>query len=106
MAKVFTTFVSPHQSGIGVGVVPQSLAGKIKGGQVPDQEIIAELTAATLASLYCPEANLGFSYEYVEAYAQKSKKTVERACIAVINTVGLVLDEIMGILRQDESQAA
>lgn len=41
------------------------------------QEIIAELAAATLANLYCPEANLGFSYEYVEAYAKKSKKTIE-----------------------------
>ena len=39
------------------------IAGSIKGGQLPSQEIIAELTAATLASLYCPEANLGFSYE-------------------------------------------
>jgi len=32
------------------------VSGKLKGGQIPDQEIIAELTAATLASLYCPDA--------------------------------------------------
>ena len=69
--------------------------GQLQGGQVPSQEIIAELTAATLANLYCPEANLGFSYEYVKRYAEKSKKTIERACLAVINTVGQVLDEIL-----------
>lgn len=71
------------------------IAGKIRGGQVPSQEIIAELTAATLANLYCPNANLGFSYKYIKAYAKESKKTVERACLAVINTVGKVLDEIL-----------
>lgn len=73
----------------------ERVEGKLKGGQVPDQEIIAELTAATLAQMYCPETNLGFSYEYVKSYAEKSKKTIERACLAVINTVGKVLDEIL-----------
>ena len=71
------------------------IGGKLKGGQVPSHEIIAELTAATLAQMYCPEANLGFSYDYVKSYAEKSKKTIERACLAVINTAGLVLDEIL-----------
>ncbi len=76
------------------------IAGKLKGGQVPSQEIIAELTAATLSNLYCPEANLGFSYKYVKAYAKKSKKTVERACLAVINTTGKVLEEILNPCSQ------
>ena len=67
----------------------------LKGGQVPSHEIIAELTAATLAQMYCPEANLGFSYDYVKGYAEKSKKSIERACLTVINTVGKVLDEIL-----------
>ena len=82
------------------------IAGNLKGGQVPSQEIVAELTAATLASLYCPEANLGFSYEYIESYAKRSKKSIERACLAVVNTVGKVLDEIIGIDRQGGTQAA
>ena len=73
----------------------ERVEGKLTGGQVPSQEIIAELTAATLAQLYCSDANLGFSYEYVKGYAKKSKKSIERACLAVINTVGLVLDEIL-----------
>ena len=84
------------------------IAGRLKGGQVPSQEIIAELTAATLAGLYCPQANLGFSYEYITAYAKQSKKTIERACLAVIKTVGQVLDEILGTGNQthQEDQAA
>ena len=84
------------------------IAGSLTRGQVPSQEIIAELTAATLASLYCPEANLGFSYEYVTAYTTKSEKTIERSCLAVIKTVGAVLDEILNIHAQnaDGTQAA
>ena len=73
----------------------ERVEGELKGGQVPSQEIIAELTAATLAQMYCPEANLGFSYEYVKGYAKKSKKSIERACLAVIKTVSKVLDEIL-----------
>lgn len=73
----------------------ERVEGDLKGGQIPSQEIIAELTAATLAQMYCPEVNLGFSYEYVKAYAKKSKKSIERACLAVINTVSQVLDEIL-----------
>ena len=80
--------------------------GQLQGGQVPSQEIIAELTAATLAQLYTPEANLGFSYEYVKRYAEKSKKTIERACLAVINTVGQVLDEILRTHVQAKEEVA
>lgn len=69
--------------------------GRLQDGQVPSQEIIAELTAATLARMYCSDANLGFSYAYVKRYAATSKKSIDRACLAVINTVGLVLDEIL-----------
>lgn len=75
----------------------ERVEGQLKGGQIPSQEIVAELTAATLAQLYCDEVNLGFSYEYIQRYAEKSKKTIERACLSVINTVGLVLDEILKI---------
>ncbi len=82
------------------------IGGKLKAGQVPSQEIIAELTAATLSRLYCPEANLGFSYEYVKSYAKKSKKSIERACLAVINTVGKVLDEILNTHSQVKKEVA
>jgi hypothetical protein len=76
-------------------VAHERVEGDLKGGQVPSQEIIAELAAATLAQMYCPEANLGFSYDYVKRYAEKSKKSIDRACLTVINTVGKVLDEIL-----------
>lgn len=82
------------------------IEGQLQGGQVPSQEIIAELTAATLAQLYCPDVNLGFSYEYVKRYAEKSKKSIERACLAVINTVGRVLDEILNTHVQVREEVA
>ena len=84
----------------------ERVEGDLKGGQIPSQEIIAELTAATLGRLYCPDANLGFSYEYVKSYAKKSKKSIERACLAVINTVGKVLDEILNTHLQLKEEVA
>ena len=84
----------------------ERIEGQLTGGQVPSQEIIAELTAATLAQMYCPQANLGFSYKYVKGYAEKSKKTLERACLAVINTVGCVLDEILRAQQLIKEQVA
>ena len=80
--------------------------GQLQGGQVPSQEIIAELTAATLAQLYSPEVNLGFSYKYVKRYAEKSKKSIDRACLAVINTVGKVLEEILNTHVSAREQVA
>ena len=82
------------------------IAGELKGGQIPSQEIIAELTAATLAQMYCPQVNLGFSYEYIRGYAEKSKKSVERACITVLSTIGRVLDEIFGAYLRAREEVA
>ena len=82
------------------------VAGRLIGRQTSSQEIIAELAAATLANLYCPDANLGFSYEYVKTYAGKSKKSIERACLAVISTVGMVLDEIFKACSQIREEVA
>ena len=82
------------------------IEGELQGGQTPSQEIIAELTAATLARLYGNEINLGFSYEYIKGYAQKSNKSVERACLAVINTTGRVLQHILDAHSQFEEEVA
>ena len=82
------------------------IEGNFEGGQNPSQEIIAELTAATLAQMYCPQANLGFSYEYVKSYAEKSKKTIERACLGVINTAGRVLQHILESRSQLKEEVA
>ena len=82
------------------------IEGDLEGGQNPSQEIIAELTAATLAQMYCPQANLGFSYEYVKTYAKQSKKSIERACLGVINTVGKVLNHILETRCQLKEEVA
>ena len=82
------------------------IEGELQGGQNPSQEIIAELTAATLAQMYCPQANLGFSYAYVKDYAKQSNKSIERACLGVINTVGKVLNHILATRSQLKEEVA
>jgi len=46
----------------------------LKGGQVPAQEIVAEMTAAVLAVIYGDLGGLKFSREYIAAYAKAWNK--------------------------------
>lgn len=68
---------------------------KLKGGQDPRQETIAELSAAVLAKIYGYE-NEGFSWNYIAAYnGAKTPEAVGRACMGVLSTVQKILDMIL-----------
>ena len=69
--------------------------GALKGGQRWDQEIVAELTAATLAHLYGETPNDGGAYRYIRDYAEKAGYDVHRACMTVIADVGRCLEMIL-----------
>jgi len=68
---------------------------KLRGGQDWRQEIVAELTAAVLMRLYGKKDTRGTHYKYIQAYAEKAKKDVRRACMAVLSDVGRCLDLIL-----------
>jgi hypothetical protein len=76
----------------------------LKPGQDSKQEIVAELTAAVLCSMYGKTESMGFSYKYVESYAKRLGKTVEQACVSLLSTVDKVLHEILQY--QDQNQIA
>jgi len=63
---------------------------KLRGGQDWRQEIVAELTAAALMRLFGKKDTRGTHYEYIQAYAEKAKKDVRRACMAVLSGRGPV----------------
>jgi len=72
------------------------LQGKLKGGQDPIQECVAELSAAALAALYdVPRKNFGQSYEYVRRYAEKAKTTPEKMVMRVLGRVEKVIKAIL-----------
>ena len=77
--------------------------GALKNGQHWQQEVTAELTAATLMHLYGQRPNDGYSFRYIRDYAEKAKKDVYRACMAVIADVGRCLELI---LNAAETQTA
>jgi hypothetical protein len=77
----------------------EKVKGSIKSGQDPLQEIVAELSAASLCMLAGKTAKntFGNSYRYIERYAEKLKMSPYTACLRVMSetekVLKLILDE-------------
>lgn len=72
-----------------------NLDGKLKGGQDPKQEIVAELTASVLEKMYEEENTGKFSFEYIAMYAEKQKKTVDQSISQILPRVEKILKWVM-----------
>ena len=72
-----------------------NLNGKLKGGQDPQQEITAELTASVLEKMYEVENCGKFSFDYISMYAEKQKKTVDQAINQILPRVEKILKWVM-----------
>ncbi|MBI5078832.1 antirestriction protein [Candidatus Saganbacteria bacterium] len=73
------------------------LKGKLKKGQDPVQEIVADLGAEVLRRILGSEKDTsGNAYAYIESYAGEQGKTVLEACLSVLGetakVVGLILE--------------
>ena len=73
------------------------LLGKIKNGQDPFQEIVAELSAQALCKLTGKEVDSSFgnSYRYIEKYAEQMRTTPHAACLKVLSDTEKVLNLIL-----------
>lgn len=73
------------------------LKGKLKGGQDPYQEIVAELSAHALCRLVgkSGEKHLGNTHRYIKGYAEKLGKSPLTACMEVLEQVEKVIKLIM-----------
>ncbi|MFH1728427.1 MAG: antirestriction protein [Pseudomonadota bacterium] len=73
------------------------LKGNLKNGQDPLQEIVAELSAATLTRIVGKKSQdtLGNSYRYIEEYAEKLEMSPYTGCIRVLNETEKVLELIL-----------
>ncbi len=75
----------------------EKVIGKLKSGQDPFQEIVAELTAQALCKLVGKDAKdtLGNTYKYIEGYAEKADMSPYSACMKVTREteqeIGLIL---------------
>ena len=74
----------------------QQVVGRLQGGQSWAQEVVAELTAATLMHLYGRQpANDGAAYQYIAGYARRAGLPAYRACLAVLSEVERCLHLIL-----------
>jgi len=73
------------------------LNGRLKKGQDPLQEIIAELSAHALAIIVgkSAEDTVGNSYRYIQKYADQLNMSLHTACLKVMSQVEQVLNLIL-----------
>lgn len=74
----------------------EKVKGQLMLGQHWSQEVVAELTAATLMHLYGRVPNDGGAYAYIAGYAQDAGKDAYQACLSVIADVEQCLGRIIG----------
>lgn len=74
----------------------------LKGGQQPLQEIIAELSAATLMRYCSLIPTEGRAYPYIEHYARKAGLEPLNACFQVLHQV----EKVLGLILNREEKAA
>jgi hypothetical protein len=81
----------------------KQLVGKLKRGQDPVQEIVAELCAQALCRLAgkSGDRHLGNSYRYIESYAEGLAITPHAACLKVMHETEMVL----GLILKGETEA-
>jgi len=78
-------------------VAHEKILGKLKRGQDPLQEIVAELSAQALCRIVGKDGDkyFGNSYRYIENYAKDMAITPHSAVLKVISDVERVLDVIL-----------
>ncbi len=79
--------------------------GKLKAGQDPLQEIVAELSAQALCRLVGKQVRdtTGNSYQYIERYAEKVGLSPHSACLRVLGETEKVLGLILAVNDNDIS---
>ena len=75
----------------------EKVKGKLKSGQDPFKEIVAELSAQALCRLVGKRVadSIGNSYKYIETYAEKVKMGPHAACLRVLGETEKVLNLIL-----------
>ncbi|MCK5743484.1 MAG: antirestriction protein [Caldisericia bacterium] len=75
----------------------EKVKGKLRKGQEPIQEIVAELSAQALCNLVGKKANetFGNSFRYIERYAKSMKLSPFSACLKALSETEKVLNLIL-----------
>jgi hypothetical protein len=78
---------------------------ELRGGQHPDQEIVAETVAALLARAHGqPLEKLAFSRLYLEGYAKAAKKSLPAAIMGLLSRIEEAVHEILTTAAELDAQ--
>ena len=80
--------------------------GGLKGGQHADQEIVAEVVAATLCEMYGFKGYIWHGWQYVKAYAGQDGQQALKAVMGVLSDVEKVLAVILEAAEEEGREAA
>lgn len=75
---------------------------KLNGGQHPEQEVIAEFTAAVLCRMYGVSDGLGNAYQYIQKYSGEMEMGVTDACWKLVAKV----EKILKLIFKEEANGA
>ena len=82
----------------------ERIDGKLKGGQDPEQEAIAELSACVLSTIYGYDVK-NYAFNYIGHYAKDKKPlTVGKMCFKVMGKVGNILELILTECADDKAK--
>ena len=86
----------------------EKVNGRLKKGQDPFQEIVAELSAQALCHIVGKQTNdtSGNSFKYIEKYAEKVSLTPHAACLKVLAETEKVINLIVGGEHENQALAA
>lgn len=85
-------------------VAHKKIDGKLIGGQDPEQEAVAELSACVLSSIYGYDVK-GYAFTYIGSYAKDKKPvTVGKMCFKVMRKVQAVLTLILEETADDKAK--
>lgn len=79
--------------------------GGLKGGQHADQEVVAEVVAATLCEMYGFKGYIWHGWQYVKAYASQDDQQALKAVMGVLAEVEKVLEIILNVVEEAEKAA-
>lgn len=89
-----------------LGHAVHSTFRELKGGQVPEQEIVAEVFAATMCEIFGIQGYHFHAWEYVKAYSGRNPQQALRSVFRVLSDVEECLKRVWDVQNRQEGGAA
>lgn len=89
-----------------LGHAVHSTFRELKGGQVPEQEIVAEVFAATMCEIFGIQGYHFHAWEYVKAYSGRNPQQALRSVFRVLSDVEECLKRVWNVQNRQEGGAA